>query len=434
MASNVISTVVWLMVSGVLDFLCGKIEVKPKKTAKRIAFIFSAISFGFAIIEGAGINIVSFLLDCMQKYLLAVYIYILLIAVLAPALAFFDGRKSSKAVRPGYVWKNLGFNILGACSACSMLFIARKEITDFRFIEEFYVKEIIVMLVPLCLCIAFSYQTAEQQMKKKEMDHSASLKWKNQICNIMHLINTYFFSLASAVFVVAYTLYCYVHHTKTYLNEGYLVLLSITLFFFYICGLHKNKQAYLIFIVCVPAILVSGTYWMSWFVINRKMMKLQMVFIVLQTLIYALIIYRREGIIKVSKVKNRRRSGNKVRCGYVYNVTWLHVAILVAVVACYMVLWIVPLSVERITYNNAVKYIDALCSHTDKDADRLLDEMMGKEWWNEDDKDADYAQYLAFVYDVCQEELIKKGVITEKEQQLSYEKLDDWYKQLPRGY
>lgn len=90
-----------------------------------------------------------------------------------------------------------------------MLYIVRREIEDFQFIEDFYVEEIVLVFIPLCLWIAFSYQNIEQ--KDVPDDHEPSLEWKNQICNMLHLFNTYFWSLVSAVFVVSYTLYCRIH-------------------------------------------------------------------------------------------------------------------------------------------------------------------------------------------------------------------------------
>ena len=437
MTSKLVVAVVWAAFSGWATALCDKIKVRPKQIRKRIAYIFAAIPTIIEIFQMAEFNVVFFLLSYMQKYLKFIYIYILIVAVLAPVLAFFDRRKSQKAAKCEYIIKNLGFNLLGAASALGMLSVAHKEITDFRFIEDFYVQEIIVMLIPVCLGIVFSYQAIEQQKNKKEMDHAPSLKWKNQICNIIHLFNAYFWALTSSVFMVSYTLYCHIHHVQMYLNVRHLVFLSIALCFFYVCGFHQHRHVYLIFAIYVPVILISSIYWMSWFTINQEMIKLQMIFIVAHSLIYVLILYIREGILVVRKSDGSRDPKYQIQFHKFVSIkikNWFYVALLFVIAAAYMILWAVPLSIERIPYSDAEKYVNAICKDTDQNVDELLIAIRCREWWDREAEDVDCTQYLEFIYDNLQEELIEKGIITEEEELLLYEKLDNWYNKLLQEY
>lgn len=64
------------------------------------------------------------------------------------------------------------------------------------------------------------------------MDHLTSLKWKNQIVNVLYLTNVHFWSLVSSEILISYTLYCHIHHVPMEAKVHYLMLLTFALCFF----------------------------------------------------------------------------------------------------------------------------------------------------------------------------------------------------------
>lgn len=312
-----------------------------------------------------------------------------------------------------------------------MLYIVRREIEDFQFIEDFYVEEIVLVFIPLCLWIAFSYQNIEQ--KDVPDDHDPSLEWKNQICNMLNLFNTYFWSLVSAVFVVSYTLYCRIHNMQVYLNGWYLAFLTVLLLFFYACGVSKYQHIYLVFLMDVPMVLVSSIYWMSLFVVEDKMMRWQLIFVITHLLIYVSLIYRKEKIVVIGRKNNLDDAEYKI-CFKRILIKIKHPFYMVTfcvIIIAYIMLWRVPLSIERISFNYAEKCIMKICEDTDQNAVAVFDEVKGKEWADSKNQDVDRAQYLKFLYSELGDELMEKKIITKGEGELSYERLDEWYDNLP---
>lgn len=72
-----------------------------------------------------------------------------------------------------------------------------------------------------------------------------------------------------------------------------------------------------------------------------------------------------------------------------------------------------------------------ICEDTDQNAVAFFDEVKGKEWANSKNQDMDRAQYLKFLYSELGDKLVEKKIITAGEGELSYERLDEWYDNLP---
>lgn len=180
-------------------------------------------------------------------------------------------------------------------------------------------------------------------------------------------------------------------------------------------------------------VLVSSIYWMSLFVVDDKMMRWQLIFVVTHLLIYVAIIYRKEKIIVIGKKDYPDVAKYKI-CFKKIPIKIKHPFYMVTfcvILIAYVILWRVPLSIERISFNYAEKCIVKICEDTDQDAVAVFAEVKGKEWADSKNQDVDRTQYLKFLYSELGDKLVEKKIITAGEGELSYERLDEWYDNLP---
>lgn len=367
-------------------------------------------------------NAVFLILSILQirwtRYLL--YLLIVVLAVYPSLRAKRDRKTSPSIASPGYAKANCFFNCAGAANAIAMLWIIYEEIDDFRFLENFYIETIIQFLFPLCMMIAFSYQSIEQE-NADELDHDPSLKWPNQMWNLMHLFSTYFWALFSGAMMLSYTCYCYIYHMTLTLNWRYLVFLSLGLVFFYSCSNHRHEYIYMIFLTGVPAFLIGSAQWMSWFTVDEQVRQYQMIFFAGHVSIYMILIFIRMGLIV-------RKKGTHTGIEYpsLRRLFW-GVPLLVTLVM-YAILWLVPgaLGADRISLNNAEECLTMICLDTDKDSAALLEEIKQSEWFDPENEQVDQTRFLRFLYDHLREELVSKEVISDKAQTVTYEELDKW--------
>ena len=284
----------WLsVIASFINYLWQYMPIEPKDVFKKIVKIIAGFSSAVSLLKCVcEVDLVVLLLRFLQDYRIWFYAGICCLAEIPGITAYFERKKDSEAIKKSYVWQNALYNFVGAGCAVVIIETTYKNIKNFRFLEDFYVGEIVLSLLPLFVWIAFSYQYAEQQ--KDLQDHSPSLEWKNQILNILHLIDVYFWSLISAELLICYTLYCYIHHAPIELDGWYLFSLSIVLIFFYICGVHEQYHLYLLFLTAVPAILLYIIQWLSWFEIDREALHYQVIFIIVHFIVYLFIVFRRE--------------------------------------------------------------------------------------------------------------------------------------------
>ena len=418
----------------IADIYLGRTaDVDPPEKRQVLAYGCGAITVVFLVLNAllalnpsvpnAVFLILSFLQGKWTQCLL--YALILFLAVYPSYLAKKDRAKSSAAANPEYVWKNCLFNCAGAISAIVMLWIIHEEITDLRFLEYFYIEEIIQLLFPICMAIAFSYQSIEQK-NKDNLDHDPSLNWPNQMWNLVHLFNTYFWALFSGAMMLSYTRYCHIYHMPLILNWRYLLFLSMALIFFYSCGNHSHEYIHMIFLTGVPAFLIGSLQWMSWFTMDEQMNRFQMLFVAVHLFIYMTIIYAGKNLIVWKK-------GNHTKIEYPALRQWFWGVPLIVTLVMYSILWLVPTSLgaDRVSLNYAGKCLIMICQDTSKDPAELLNEIKNAEWFDSENERMDRTRFLLFLYENLQEELISKEVIPEKAQTLTYEELDTWIDDSP---
>ncbi len=198
-----------------------------------------------------------------------------------------------------YILGNWGFNLVGAASAIFMFILLKNEIKNEEFWHNYCVSEILSLCIPFSIGIAMAYQHIEQQLEKQGelRDHSASLQWRNQRLNLLHLTMVFLFSIFSTIIIMCYTLYF--HNNKLLLNFSglYLVYLCVVLIFFYVCGVHKLEHVYRTFQIYVPIILVASMFWISWFDNIREWESYILAYIVVTLFVYVILVYKRKKII-----------------------------------------------------------------------------------------------------------------------------------------
>lgn len=415
------------------NFLCEKVTVNPEKPKKRITRTVAFLAVAESLAKVIRSDFVLLELRFLQRWWAAVCLFIIGLAVLPPILAYFDKNKAGESVRKGYISKNFGCNLAGAVAAVVLLLIAHYEIKDFRFLEEYHIDSIIKIILPICLWIALSYQSIEQQIGIK--NHDPSLKWKNQICNMLHLFNIYFWVFFSTILIIAYTIYCYIHNVQLVMNIWYLIFLSLVLIFFYLCACNEEEHIRFVFLVDVPVILICSIYWMTWFETDTDMVLAQFVFVLLHSLLYTFIVYIQNGVIARNEPGSVRDPAYKVCFKKIpFKVkSWFHIITFLLVIVAYCVFWVVPNSItaERVESVMARACIGKICRDTNQDANLLMDEIESFTWYDEAQQDMDRSQFLIYLYDQLFAEMVDKGVIPENATALSYEELIEWSAKTP---
>lgn len=434
-------------IAAVAGFFCNRIPIEPRKVSEKIVFLFTIASvFACACVEFfnyfLGYDILAEGLGILQTRWQTLSWAIVFVAVLPPVAAFFERKKGASLK---YIAGNCFFNLVGAACAYTLLKIVYETIENFSFLKEFYVGDIALSFLPVCLWIALSYQQVEQekeQEKRKEKlvpDHSTSLSCINQILNVLHLVNVYFWSLVSAELIICYTLYCYIHHAPQKLSGRYLLGISVVLFFFYLCGTHTHVHLYLLFLAAVPAILICVVQWMSWLAVDGAMVGLQLGFIVFHFGIYMLIIYVHEKRTRPKGAKNGKQDPLRVLKNWAWEIKedhkklalilgqWFYFVVFVILAISYTIFWIAPSTLERVPYSKAVNHICMICGETEE-AESLLTEIRESEWYDDTlkDPDLDKTRYLLFLYDNIRGYMIEKGVIGKTDTTVSYERLNKW--------
>lgn len=402
-----------------VDWICKDLELEPKNINKKIAILLTIITAVLPMINAFGVSIVFWILNLIQKQWKFICIYIFVFAVLAPLMAVWDRRNYPDEVSRKYIFDNFIWNLIGAACPCFLLNLVHQEIGDFHFIDLYPMDEIVNMLIPVCFWLALAYQSREQ--RNTELDHSASLVRINQRCNLLHLFHTYFWSLVSAVFIVVYIMYSCIHDLPIYWSNKYIVLIILVLGFFYRCGLHKYNYLYLVFVICIPMILISSIYWMSLFPKNNTMMFIQLGFTIVNMFIYTFIILKRNGIIVLN------------RTDWIKVESWFPIVLFFLVMLAYAMLMVALMPGETVSYNYAQSRLIAICEGTDKEPGELFDQIMQENQQTKVKGSIDRVRYLKFVYDNLFSEMLKKNIIEEADASLSFEQLENWYDNLPPG-
>lgn len=417
----------------IANFLCGKISVSPSKNSKIITVSLGVVAAAYTLLKFFRVDIINRLIYIIQNSLFEICGFVIIIAVIPPIIAFYERQNPDKPVRKDYIWKNLALNIAGCASAISMIYAAFKEIKDFRFIEDFQIDSIIAILVPICVWIVFSYQSIEQQKyacETKSFNHDPSLRWINQMFNVLHLINVCFWALISSVLVVAYTLYCHIHNIQLDLEWPYLWLLTMVLIFFYLCAFVEHDYIKLVFLIDVPLILICSMYWMSWFRIDQTMEFLQFIFFLVHSVVYTLLIYRKEKVIARCMSVNETDPDYKIyfRRIRVKIKNWFSIITIGIIIMAYMIFWIVPhFLIERDSFAFVENCVIEICYGTEKNAEESLCEIKTLNWYDAERDNVDRAHLLNYINENFLQEMVDKKIISGTDNGISYEELVNWY-------
>ncbi len=275
-------------------YLWRRVPLEPQHTLCTISYAVMAVTLPIAFLKTAtGIDLYTSLLIALLRHRILLFAGIAAFALLPGSIAFLERRPLPGAAKMSYIVSNLAFNSFGAVVAIMMLRAVLDSVKNLNMLPMFCTEQIILIFIPLCFWIALSYQYEEQQKSLK--DHSPSLAWKNQVFNILHLANVYFWALISALLLICYILYCHIHHVTMTLTPDYLIYFTFVLMFFhFICGVIGHDYLYLLFLATVPAILIFCIQWIFWFTVNQQMRRYLALFIVGHFTLYLLIISLRE--------------------------------------------------------------------------------------------------------------------------------------------
>ncbi len=419
-----------------VSWLCGKIDLDSEKLCKVISRSLAVFSVFFLALDALTLAdyFVMELLSFSQRNWIGICCYIFFFALVPPAVASWERKTKDVRMERSYVKGNLIYNVLGALSACAMFGIARNIVGDFSYLREFHIEGIVPILISACVGLVLAYQSIEQH--KELPDHEADTKWLNQKLNMLHLFHAFFLSVISVVSIVCYSIYCYIHNLSLTIKPNYFVFLSLALLFFYSLSQHFHQHVYMVFVVMVPVILVSSVYWMSWFTMSIKMRCVQWIFIVIQSLIYAGLIFYRYKMIFIGK-REEMEEGKygktlKLLRGWVFAIEHgFQVILLLIVIICYSVSWLVPMLTQRIEGSRAETFIIKVCKDTDINADEKIALSKEQSGYDAVNQDYDREKYLEFVYEELHEQILDKGIIDEDSKFLIYEDLRDWCADMP---
>lgn len=415
----------------VVSWLCGKIDLDSEKLCKRVSLIlsiFSACYLGLGCLSLDNYFIMA-VLRFSQNFWVGICLYILIFALLPPAVASWERKTTNVEMEPSYVKGNLIYNLLGVLSACVMFGVAHDIVGDFSYLKDFQAEGIVSVLIPACVGLALAYQSIEQH--KELPDHDAGTKWLNQKLNMLHLFHTFFFSAVSVVLIVCYSIYCHIHNLQLEIHFNYFFFLTLALLFFYSLSQHFHKHVYMVFVVMVPVILVSSVYWMSWFSMSIAMRCAQWIFIVIHSLLYACLIFYRNKMIFIGKPEEmeegRYGKAHKLPGNRVFAIEHgFQVILLSIVIICYSVSWLVPILTQRVESGLAENAIIKICKDTDINADEMIALVKERNAYDAENNDYDKEKFMEFVNEELHEQILDKGIIGEGSEILMYEKLRDW--------
>lgn len=426
--------------SALVMFFYHSAASEPDKEYKKLSWIWKGIpilyfftDFVFGLI---GYDFVFMVLRFLHRYPAIVFLYVGGVAVLSPAAALYERKKCGFISEQLYAVKNCGFNLLGALAACIMFLLAYRIIPDFSVLKRFQIEGIVSIFLSMSIVLVLLYQSEEQIRYKNgdryvvTLDHDPGIQWFNQKINMLHLFNTYFFSLISVVYVVTYTVYCRIYHIHLVMDIKYVFFLVIAMLFFYSLSAHPYEYLYMIFLTNIPVILVCSVYWMSWFVKDTKMMCVEILYIILNLISFTGSILLKNRILVFGKapekVDDYRIKWKVVWCksGFYVFTTFI------AIVSCLFV-GVLPLATERIEAFEAENYICAICRGTGRDAEQVIEEARDMETYeNTENRSYDKMDYMEFINKELESEIVIKH-IKEEGGALEYDDLSSWYLNIP---
>lgn len=246
---------------------------------------------------------------------------------------------------------------------------------------------------------------------------------------MLHLFNAYFFPIISVVYVIAYTIYCRIYHIQLVMNGWYIFFLVGSVLYFYLLSLHPYEYLYKIFLIVTPAILITSTYWLSWFVRDRRMIYIESGFIVINLIAFSLrVICKTKMPTELGRLKGLK--GFREKCLYIWNKNVVSFFIVFIIIVSYLSVVLSPLMTERIQSTEAENYIYAICQDTERDTAQLIEKARKMETYDAESESYDKMDYMDFINTELKAEIAAKH-INGKSISLEYDELSEWYKNIP---
>lgn len=355
----------------------------------------------------------------IQEHGWVVVVYLMTVAVLPSLVACNERGNGTFRADENYAIRNFKYNVMGAFASMAVFGLACRVIEDFSCLKYFYVDDLVPVVASVSVWIVIIYQQIERKKDRaNELDHDAALKHLNQKLNLLHLFNVYFLAIVSVVYLVSYTRYCWTYHIKIVADPASVyVLISVALLFFYDLSQHEHRYLYVTCIICIPVILISSVYWMTWFTLNSETRFLQWIFVFVHSILYMFCIFRRENIIRINRYEGGKDSGHlRIRIGKREIVFENYFPLVLPVIVCiiYTIIWELPAFIDRMPAGEAYNYIDIICADTDVDADEVIARSQEQDMYNQEDGTYDIEAFLRFLSNELGAQLLDKGIIDEE--------------------
>ena len=410
---------------------------KDREEYKRISIAVTIVCWIYSFVNiFCDDGIVFSALLWMQRHWGIAVAYILVGAILPSVVARKERRKGTFRANENYAKENLKLNLLGAAAACAVFVIIYIVVKDFSYLRFFYIEDLVPVIASVSVWMAIFYQKIERKKDRAgTLDHDASITHMNQKLNMLHLFNVFFLTVVAVVYIVAYTIYCQTYHVDVVVNGSYYLLISVALLFFYVLSQHPHRYLYLISLVFIPVILISSIYWMTWFSAGQIVRRVQWVYAFVHSMIYIFCIFRREKIVYIKKYRKGTNSEIKgLRIGkweiMVENHFLLFLPVVVAMI--YIIVYELPLFIERLPANEAYKYIDMICTDTEIDADDVVERSREQKMYDEANDSYDIEEFMKFMSDELGVQLQEKGIIEDSGDVPSRDTLRNRYMNEPR--
>lgn len=408
-----------------------KIKVEPEDTYEKIFKCVSVIPIIYLLLDTCNYDLVFIALKFIHDYPISVCSCVGLIAILSPASAYIEMKKRGFTARDGYIWKNLLFNLFGTLSSCVMFLIACYIIHDFNVLRDFEIEGIISIFIPSCIAFVLLYQREEQQ-SRHVTDHDPSIRWVNQVINMLHLFNVYFLAIISSIYIVTYTIYCRIHNIQIEISIFYFIFLQLALIFFYALSTQPHEYLHMILLVDVPAILISSIYWLSWFKITDNLIKMELIFIVFNMCLFTVLIMCRNKIIIVGAGPEPSDIYKVIICYrgkglWIKNKSGFYFISTIFVILSYAFIWLFPMTTQKIPADDAEKYIIKICSDTEFNAAAVIKKMQESDMYNRRTDDYNRNDYMNYINGNLHNPIVEKGILDEYKKILKYEELIEWY-------
>lgn len=435
MNTSEIIGVIFQVAALLISIFYTTVNIEPEEKYKKISIALIIIQVLYVIVDCVsrclGFYLIFSILRFLHDYPFIVVVYIVIIAMLSPITADYERKNCGFFAKRRYALTNGLLNVLGVVAACSMFLLACNVIPDFGVLKKFQIEAVASVFISMTLALVLLYQSTEQGMYKKgvKMDHDPSIQWFNQRINMLHLFNAYFVPIISAVYIITYTIYCRIYHIQLDMDKKYITFLVLALLYFYVLSLHPHEYLYKIFLIATPSILITSTYWLSWFVKDKRMIYIESCYIAIALILFTLRILSRTRF--PGKVKQLTGlKGYIARVRYIWDKNLICFFILFIAIASYLsVVWASSMT-ERIKSTEAENYIIMICRDTDQDATQVIKEAQEMGTYDAEDGSYDKADYMDFINTVLETEIIAKN-ITSSNSPLKYEELDDWYRNIP---